>query len=168
MKGRHRDLVTNAERYKSALHEFFLDTPSWRKFAPSIPLTWQKVKFGESSKPHIPEERGIYAFTMEVAAANLPAHGYIMYMGITGDISAANLRKRFAQYLLDLKNEDGRPKVFYMLQQWSNELFFNFVPIPDVAVSLSDIERSFLNAVAPPINERDFDGDLSAARKATF
>lgn len=105
---------------------------------------------------------------MEVDAASLLAHGYIMYMGITGDTGSANLRKRYARYLLDLKNEDGRPKVLYMLQQWSDELFFNFVPNPDSSISLADIERSFLNAVAPPIIERDFEADLSAARKATF
>jgi len=99
----------------------------------------------------------------------LPAHGYILYVGITGDESeAANLYKRYGQYLAHQRKEDGRPAVSFMLQNWAGDLFFNFVPLPNKAVNLARIESSFINALVPPINKRDIEGVLRAAKAATF
>lgn len=168
MAGKHHDLVNFTGKYKGALHEFFLDLSSWRKFKTRYKLDWQKKPFSESSRPDIPEVRGIYAFTLEATGVKLPSHGYILYMGITGDTSDANLKKRFGQYLLHLQNEDGRPAVFYMLKNWQGDLQFNFVPLPDKSVDLAKIERAFLNALIPPVNKRDLDAEITAVKAARF
>lgn len=117
MAGKHHDLVNFTKKYKGEEHAFYLDMGNWRRFRTKYKLAWQKQRFEQASHPSIPKERGIYAFTLELAPSKLPVHGYILYIGITGDASAANLYKRFAQYLGHLKNEDGRPAVFYMLNQ---------------------------------------------------
>jgi hypothetical protein len=166
--GKFHDLVERTNRYKAALHEFFLDFESWRKFTCATPLHWQRIKFWPNAKDDVPEQRGLYVFTIEAEGNQLPQHGYILYVGITGNTSAANLRGRYAQYVRHLLNEDGRPRVFEMLFRWRDDLFFNFVPIADVAVDLAEIERSFLSAVRPPVNIADFDAEIGDPRKANF
>jgi hypothetical protein len=116
----------------------------------------------------VPEERGLYVFTLEVENLGLPSHGYILYVGITGNTSPANLRKRYGQYLLEAKKGSGRPRVVFMLNEWKNDLFFNFVPVSDTSVDLAVIEKSFINSVVPPINATDFDAEIGPAKKASF
>jgi hypothetical protein len=166
--GKFHDLLDRTDSYKAGEHGFFLDVGSWRKFTSSAALTWQRVKFWPSAKASIPTERGIYVFTIEVEGLSLPPHGYILYIGITGNTSAANLRTRYGQYLRNLIKEDGRPRVFYMLKRWRDDLVFNFVPVADTAVDLAEIEKSFINAVRPPVNEADFDADIADPKKAKF
>lgn len=168
MSGKHHDLVNFTKKYKGDSHSFFLDMKNWRRFKTRYKLAWQKLRFGESNHPSIPKERGIYAFTLELDPSKLPMHGYILYIGITGDDSNANLYKRYAQYLLNLKNEDGRPAVFYMLDNWADDLFFNFVPLPDKKINLAKLETALLNAVLPPVNKRDLDASITAVKAAAF
>ena len=168
MIGRQHDIVNFTKKYKGDLYEFFLDLKRWRKFKTRHNLTWQKLSFGEATRAFVPKERGIYAFTVELAPSKLPMHGYILYMGITGDTSGANLYKRYAQYLRQMKNKDGRPRVSMFLENWADDLFFNFVPLPNPRVDLAKLERDFLNAVIPPINIKDFSAEITAVRAAAF
>jgi hypothetical protein len=166
--GKHHDLVNHTKKYKGDLHSFFLDLKRWRLFKTRYKLSWQKLRFNQSSHSSIPKERGIYAFTVELAPSKLPVHGYILYMGITGDDSNANLYKRYAQYLLNWKNEDGRPAVYYMMANWADDLFFNFVALPDKKIDLAEIEKAFLDAILPPVNKRDMEATITAVRGAKF
>ena len=166
--GKHHDLVNFTKKYKSELHGFFLDIRSWRRFRTRYKLNWQKTRFGEASHSLIPKERGIYVFRLELAPGKLPAHGYILYVGITGHDSDANLYLRYAQYLRNLKNQDGRPAVYYMLANWADDLFFNFVPLPDRSIDLEKIESAFINALLPPVNKRDLEAEIRAAKAAAF
>ncbi|OZI16213.1 hypothetical protein CAL19_16060 [Bordetella genomosp. 7] len=156
------------KKYKGDLYEFFLDLKRWRKFKTRHNLKWQKLRFGDASHASVPKERGIYAFTVELAPSKLPMHGYILYMGITGDTSSANLYKRYAQYLRQMKNKVGRPRVSMFLENWSDDLFFNFVPLPNPKVDLRKLEDAFLDAVIPPINIKDFSAEITAVRRAAF
>ncbi len=162
------DLIKRTKQLKGDSYEFHLRVPTWRKFVPGIALNWQRVKFDSAGKANVPEERGLYIFTLEVENLGLPSHGYIMYVGISGNTSKANLRKRYGQYLLEAKKGTGRPLVAFMLNEWEGELFFNFVPIPDKTVDLAVIEKSLINTVIPPINASDFDGEIGPAKKASF
>lgn len=168
MAGKHHDLVNFTKKYKGELHEFFLDLKKWRSFRTRYQLNWQKIRFDETNHASVPKERGVYAFTAELSPAKLPAHGYILYIGITGDDSEANLYKRYAQYLRHLKNEDGRPAVYYMLDNWSGDLFFNFVSLPNTQVDLGKIEKSMIGALMPPVNKRDMDATITSAKAAAF
>lgn len=169
MTGKHHDLVNHTKKYKGELHGFFLDLSSWKKFKSKWKLQWQKIRFSDSTHGSIPKERGIYVFTVELSPSKLPVHGYMLYIGITGDgESAQDLYKRYAQYLLHLKNEDGRPAIYYMLKNWSEHLFFNFVPLPNKKTNLARIEQAFINAVDPPVNKRDLEATIRAAKAAVF
>lgn len=162
------DLIRRTKRLKGESYAFHLDIPAWRKFKPGITLNWQRVKFDPDSKASVPAVRGVYAFTLEMEDLGLPPHGYILYFGITGNKSKAHLRKRYAQYLREAKTGVGRPRAVYMLNEWPNDLFFNFMPIPDGSVDLAAIESSFLDSIIPPINVADFAADIGAAKKAAF
>ncbi len=162
------DIVSLTKKYKSDLHEFFLDMVSWKNFQPAPALTWKKVHFSDVSQAAIPKQRGLYAFTTEFSPSSLPSHGYILYVGITGDVSAATLHKRYAQYMRHKKKGTGRPAVLYFLQNWKDDLFFHYVPIPDKTISLAALEKSFITSIMPPANKRDIEGDVSKAKAAAF
>jgi hypothetical protein len=162
------DIVDQAAKYKAELRDFFLDVGQWRTFRSRHRLVWQKTRFESRNLSSVPEERGIYAFTLELSPSKLPAHGYIMYVGITGDTSSANLRERYAQYLREPRRLKGRPRVVHMLNKWGGDLFFNFVPLPAPSVNLVKLERAILDAIIPPVNERDMSAEIMAARKAAW
>jgi len=161
------DIVQITKRYKGETHGFFLDLKAWRRFKSRYKLEWQKVQFGGGAT--VPQEPGIYVFTVELTASKLPAHGYIMYVGITGDgQSLATLASRYSQYVRHEINGDGRLKVLYMLKNWSDDLWFNFATFKDPNIDLGKLEQDMLNAVQPPINQRDFEAEIAAARRAAF
>lgn len=163
------DLVKRTKRYKGDSHAFFVDTISWSKFRSRYKLEWARVPFGSASRKLVPEVRGVYVFSFEMFVTKFPQHGYFLYVGITGDgDSASNLRKRYSQYERQLKNENGRDAVLYMLKNWKGHLTFNYVALPNPAIDLAQLETAFINAVAPPVNKRDFEPELRAARKAAF
>lgn len=168
MNGKCRDLVADTVRYKGSCHSFFLDLKAWRKFQSKVELNWTKVRFNKENRKEVPKERGIYVFSVALSPSFLPEHGYMLYMGITGDSSAATLYSRFGQYLLERHRRSGRPKVCLMLEQWEDDLFFSFVPLSDRRLSLCKLENEFLSAVIPPVNERDFKAKISNARRAAF
>ncbi|MCC4632799.1 hypothetical protein [Xanthomonas dyei] len=165
MKGKCRDLIAEAEHLKAHKRGFYLDAERWKEFQSPIELTWSRLRFSEDNRSNIPKERGLYAFTLSHEPSGFPDHGFIMYIGITGDISKANLRSRYSQYLANLRRGDGRPKVHGMLKRWNGHLFFNFVPIPDKKISLTEIEDELLAAVIPPINETYIKAGLQAILK---
>lgn len=51
------DLVAGTDRYKAALHEFYLNVHNWRKFKTRYKLDWQRMPFDEASQALIPKSR---------------------------------------------------------------------------------------------------------------
>ncbi|MBB4126706.1 hypothetical protein GGR77_001996 [Xanthomonas translucens] len=153
MKGKYKDLIADTDRVAAYQRKFNVDTARWKTFRSPITLTWSKLRFSEANRSNIPKERGLYAFTLAHEPSGFPSHGFIMYIGITGDTSNATLRTRYSQYLANLRRGNGRPKVYGMLSRWDGDLFFNFVPVPDKNVSLTAIEDELLAAVLPPVND---------------
>ena len=163
------DLVKATKKLKGEYHEFHIDLKRWRTFRTRHRLNWQKVRFEKASQSDIPEQRGIYVFTIELEPSKLPIHGYIMYVGITGHESAnANLKKRFGQYLGHQRNDTGRARMRYLLRNWRSDLFFNFVPLPSTNIDLEKLEMAFISAVIPPVNRTDFEADLAPQMIAAF
>lgn len=146
-------------------HRFILSPERWRTATSSVKLSWDWVPFDKTSKPDIPTERGLYAFVVEHCEAYFPPHGYIMYVGITGDVSRArNLRVRFGDYLRDAE-KGGRSRVVVMLNMFKDNLYFYFAPLPDRTQSLSAIEKEMLAAIIPPCNA-DFIAEIAPAVRA--
>lgn len=162
------DIVDFTDKYKSQFFEFYLDPDGWRKFSARYGMTWNKIRFNAGNKKLIPKIRGIYTFTVEHTPSKFPSHGYVLYAGISGDTSKANLQLRYDQYLQYQKTGKGRPAVVYMLRKWPEDLFFSYCALPDRRISLASLETRFLGSLNPPINKKDFPGKISQARKAKF
>jgi hypothetical protein len=161
------DLVRQTDKLKAEERQIFLDLKSWRSFRTTHALKWQKTRF-KKPNPAIPKVRGLYAFTLELFPTILPPHGYILYVGITGDKAARTLRERYNEYFVEARSANARPKVQYMLVKWQRDLFFNYVELPDPSIDLKELESAFINAVRPPVNERDFRAKVSRPRRAKF
>jgi hypothetical protein len=159
-----RDITRNTKAYKANLEHLFLAPRYWKKFKSSCPLNWQKVPFTARQKANVAQMRGIYAFVFEMPRVALPAHGYIMYVGIT----ERQLDTRFGEYLRESDSIRARYRVGYMLQRFKSHLYFHFVPISDTAVDLEGLEGDLLNAICPPMNANDMSAELMAPKKAGF
>lgn len=129
-------------------------------------LAWQSVKFSSTAQKSIPEEPGLYAFVVRIPHDGLPPHGWVMYIGQTGDsASAATLRSRFGQYLRD-KKKPKRPTIFYMLNAWDGSLDFYYTPLPSRKAELVKLETELLGAFRPPFTDRTYPASYMSPRHA--
>jgi len=55
-----------------------------------------------------------------------------------------------------------------MLMEFSSDLKFYFAALPSAKSTLEDIETKLLSAIIPPVNQVDFEAEVTVARKAAF
>ena len=159
-----KDIARNAREYKADLEQIFLSPKSWRRFKPPLDMQWKRVKFTASALGKVDATRGIYAFVFEMPKVAIPAHGYVMYVGITD----RTLNKRFGEYLKEEVSVCARARVGYMLETFKRNLYFHFVPIADTNIDLEDLETNLLNAIRPPMNTHDMSAEIRTAKRAIF
>jgi hypothetical protein len=125
---------------------FVLSPSRWRAVAHAMPLIWTKVAFTKDNRKKIPKTRGLYAFVVLHDSSYFPPHGYLMYVGITGDESSnRNLRLRYGEYLRDKEKGGDRAKIVVMLNKFADDVYFYFVQISDRRRSLSKLEDDLLD-----------------------
>ena len=136
---------------------FTISPPEFKRADINPRLNWQSVTFATSSKSMIPTEPGLYAFVVRIPLGGLPPHGWVMYIGQTGDgTSSATLRSRFGQYLANKRKPNNRPKVYYMLNAGDGSLEFFFAPEPGRKAQLEKLETQLLGAFRPPFTDRTY------------
>ena len=124
-----QDFATQVNKLKGFKREFIISPEQWALLKDIPELTWTEVEFSKANKGDIPEKRGVYCFIIKSRSKSLPAHGYIAYIGITGDSSVKrNLRIRYGEYLRDLVRPK-RPLVHLMLNTWENDIFFHYTVV---------------------------------------
>jgi len=130
-------------------------------------LNWEEVKFNSGNKINVPDERGLYAFTVRSSKLGLPKHGYIMYIGMTGNTGSSTLKKRFSNYLTDKEAATvKRPKVYEMLTRWETALYFQFTTVSDTSTDLRDLEKRLNDIFQSPCATQDFTANVRKARMA--
>lgn len=136
----------------------FIVCPTQWHLAEILPLlSWNSVKFEPGQKQHVPTDPGLYAFVVRIPYLGLPAHGWVMYIGQTGDgNSHKTLRQRFGEYLHNKKTGKRRPKIFYLLNAWDGHLEFFYAPLPDRKSELVNLETNLLGAFRPPFTDRTY------------
>jgi len=149
------DFVQETDDLKSFAMRFVLSPQQWATFNSPIGLTWQRVKFDRLNSENVPNTTGIYAFAVEYPDSQLPPHGYVMYIGITKSDGGGNLRKRYQQYLNE-KRVLKRPKIHYMLNKWSQQLYFHYAVVTDPVCDVRGLEQQLCDAMIPPCNKNDF------------
>jgi len=130
-------------------------------------LVWEEVRFTASNGVNVPDERGLYAFTVHSSKLGLPIHGYVMYIGIAGNTSSNTLRKRFSNYINAQKTTlVKRPKVREMLKRWGPVLYFQYTSVQNEGTDLHDLEKKLNDIFQSPCVSNDFTATVRSARKA--
>jgi hypothetical protein len=145
--------------------DFIINPLLWKKFVTSAQLTWSKIEFTSNNKRLVPKCRGVYAFVVEYNHSKFPTHGYIMYVGISGDTSNHTLRERYGNYLTE-KARVKRPRIHYLLNHWSECLYFHYAEIPDKRIRLNKLEKALNDVLIPPFNTNDFSAEIKDAKRA--
>ncbi len=157
---------------ESKLH-FMLSVVLWESFDSNIlqmvspPNMWNEVKLLDSNgninsqMKTIPNNTGgIYLFLAKTQI--LPeSYMYLMYVGRAHFTAKQNLRKRCCQY----PNENKRPRIKRMVQQWGKYLYVKYLPLTDNHV-INTIEAELINKILPPFNDEIPDQNIKAAVKA--
>ena len=138
---------------------FLMWKTQWDNYPNPIPLNWRCVKFEKDNRSHIPSRKGIYAFFVEPRIANFPSHGYLMYIGQTGQDSNHNLRKRFGNYLSKSESKRRR-RIKYMLNKWKGYLYFYYAEIDPDQINLKQLEQILLDTFTPPFVKEGFSGKI--------
>ena len=161
------DLIKQTDELRSFRKSFILSPIQWDKLNLSIKIKWQIVKFNANNINLIPEVRGIYCFMIRREHEYLPTHGYITYIGITGDKNNRTLRTRYKDYVRE-KTRPKRVKIHELLNKWEDDLFFYFWEVSDKSIALGAIESSLLFSLIPPLNEKDFPGEFGKIVKEAW
>jgi hypothetical protein len=152
------DIVDEIDGLRKYKKTFILSPEQWQLL--NIPrLDWHHVKFLRENRDVIPQVRGIYFFMIKYETNLLPSHGYIAYVGLTGDQNERTLHLRYGDYLRD-QSRPKRVHIYELLNRWKNNIYFYFAEVPDREESLTDIETNLLDSLIPPYNRKDFSGEF--------
>lgn len=164
MPRKHHDVLDLADHLK--LHSFtFVLSPAWRQIRSISKLKWSQIRFEAGNKSKLQKKRGIYAFIVSFEHESFPLHGYVMYVGVTGETRAhRTLYDRFGDYLRE-KQTGKRLKVLAMLTKFEKDLFFHYAPV-DARVNLGSLEEKINGAFIPPVNINDFSATLRKGIRA--
>jgi hypothetical protein len=159
------DFVKAVHARKAYKHNFCLSPPAWRAFKNKTPLTWARVKFTPGNRKHIPTTRGIYAFVVLHDNPSFPPHGFVMYIGESGNKNKRTLHVRYQDYLTEtiVRKRHG---VHYMLRNWRGSLFFFYSPVADKRYNLRKLERDLNDALFPPFSSNDFSLEVRGIKRA--
>ena len=108
----------------------------------------EKVKFTKSNRSKIPRDKGIYCFVLQPKLVNFFETTYLFYIGKTN----RTLWVRYKEYL-DEQAGKGKPrnKVFEMLNQYTDYLYFYYTSIP-ASADVDSCEEKLLNIFVPRVN----------------
>lgn len=161
------DWMCLSREYSKCRRTFILHVPSWKRYAPQQTLKWKCVRYNSTDEPD--DQRGVYAFVLEAnthSLAPIPPFAVVLYIGETGDTGNATLRSRLANYR-NRKAQRNRARIFNMLDAWEASLTFYYAVI-DPGVSTKKCETELLDALLPPVNDKDFTAVVSNARNAAL
>jgi hypothetical protein len=126
---------------------------------------WASVDFTEKSSAAVPDIRGVYCFIARPRSLGLPNVGFALYVGETGDTSAATLASRFKDYLREARG-GGRLKIKAWFTRLNGHLEFAYVPIGDAKVALKALEAELSDALLPPLSDADYSAEMRPVARA--
>ncbi len=141
--------------YISKYRREFILCPAFIKKKDELPdLNWSTIKFN-ADNPNLPDQQGVYAFSIVIENGNLPANSYILYVGKAGDVTSNNtIKKRYRDYVREVRVQ-SRPAIHRMLNLWKGHLSYHYAVVPN-GVSTGDIEQQLTTIFIPPYNTNDF------------
>jgi excinuclease UvrABC nuclease subunit len=152
------DIISAQNDLIAHTHQIAMWPAKWRGY--SNTHTWETHQLNPTSANNIPEESGIYTILIMPNIAAHPLCSYLMYVG-----KANSLRNRFRNYLTSERLESGRPKIYRLLNMYSENLYFCFTLVSEV--DLDTIENNLIDAYVPCCNDR-LPASLSPIRRGAF
>jgi|SRR6476661_5441624 len=162
------DFARHAAKQKNVSYytqNFILYPKRLRSLALPVDLKWSRIRFSKANLNRIVLKPGVYAFVIGEDDPNLPAHGYVVYVGQTGaKRNDRTLRNRAKEYLRE-KSRPKRMAVFDFLNKWQRSLFFHFAPVDSAVTDLLSIESKLNDALMPPYSHQDFSPEVRTEKK---
>lgn len=145
--------------YISKYRREFVLCPTFMSTKNELPaLVWNSIKFNDANAV-LPEQQGVYAFSININHNNLPNNSYILYVGKAGDVTSQNtIKKRFRDYVRE-KRVQTRPNIHSMLNLWADDLTYHYAEVPN-GISTGDIEKQLTTIFIPPYNTNDFVAEI--------
>lgn len=140
------DIIAEQDEYVSNTYQMVLWARKWVEY-PGLAFKWSVHKLGETERSNIPVGAGVYSLLVQPGIADHPGCSYLMYIG-----KANSLRRRFGDYLTSERRAKGRPKVFRLLNKYSEYLWFCYIELPSDCIG--EVEEWFINAYHPPANDQ--------------
>lgn len=160
------DFITKVDELHAACRKFLLSPQRWRTSRVKTPINWTYITFTDTNKNLVPNQAGVYAFIVRHSNDHFPNHGFIMYIGITGSNgNGRTLQNRYGDYLREQKKQK-RPKIYYMLNKYPDDLQFAYAAFPDPAFNLEALELDLNDAIIPPVVVQDFTAEIRQLVKA--
>jgi hypothetical protein len=145
---------------------FVLNPHAWSKQDIDPVWKWASVRFEVASASSLPDAPGLYAFVLRVPFKGLPEHGWVLYLGETGDSSSKHtIKKRFRDYLRE-KNNRKRLDIHMMLNVWDDNLEFFYLPLPSEKHRLKHLETRLLDTLKPPFTKQGYSAQEQAPQSA--
>lgn len=157
---KQRDMSYYAQR-------FILYPKSLRALQLPVSLHWERLRFSKANLKKIALNPGVYAFVVGEDDTNLPAHGYVLYIGQTGaKAHDRTLRERASEYFAEKqKANPKRMDVYEFLNKWQRCLFFHFAPVDPSTSDLLGIEMKLNDALLPPHSSKDFSPEIRTRKR---
>ncbi len=152
------DIINEQNQLKAHTHDIPMWPVKWITYLDKH--TWEIHELQLSSVSNIPNESGIYTLLIMPRIADHPACSYLMYVG-----QAKSLQVRFRQYLTSERKESGRPKIYRLLNIYSDYMFFCFTRVSET--NLNTVEHRLIDAYVPCCNDR-LPSNLSPIRRGAF
>jgi len=152
------DIIKEQDDMKAHCWDLVLWPKKWQDYHCSQAGDWETYRLGDVERESIPDQPGIYTLLVQPGIAKHPACSYLMYVG-----QATSLHRRFGDYLNRERRATGRPKIFRLLNKYSDHLWFCFSRIPQE--SLTEVEDALIAAHVPPCNDQ-LPAEIRAVRGA--
>jgi hypothetical protein len=141
------DLIEQQDALHARAVTFILWPKKWLSYHDSTIRGWRVFRLHKAERRRIPSRSGIYTLLVQPGVARHPACSYLMYVG-----QAVSLKQRFGQYLNRERRASGRPKIFRLLNVYSNHIWFAFTGAAKTRLDL--IEDRLIEAHLPPCNDQ--------------
>jgi hypothetical protein len=154
------DLAAQIELHRV---DFRLFPELWDKFCcDGIDLNtvmWKEIKFLSNDGTTLNDEMsslpsdkgGIYIFYAKCNV--LPGiSNYLMYIGRAKITENHSLKVRCRKYFYEYTDDNGRPKIRRLVNQWGRYLFIKYIELDDNNL-IDKLEAGLINSILPPFND---------------
>lgn len=142
--------------------DFWLIPEIWARYDHTRNLNWTRVEFKSDNATLVPERPGVYAFVVQHHVGKDLPGSFPMYVGKAG----TSIRDRYRSYQGQaFRGRPGRATLDRLFGLWKVHLAFYY--LVDLGGDTPiDMERTLINTVMPPLNDRDFSADVRRLVKA--